>query len=238
MPLVLEKRSDVVLFFAATRHPSPHVEEISPICRRAVRLSDELGLTNQRVFFHDWIPYQERENYLLESDLGLSLHLDHVETRFAFRNRILDYIWAGLPIVASEGDTACDLVRQHRLGSVVGYEDVIGLAQAILELLAVPDLRDEMAPRFADLARNFPWERTTEPLVEFCLNPRSAPDRGVLATDVSPASIAIEARLEGLKQPMSTWAERFSKARHSLRHGGLRSLGREVANYARWKLGR
>lgn len=227
MPQVLEQRPDAVLFFAATRHPSPNVTAISPMCRWAMRLSDELGLTDRYVYFHDWIPYHERENYLLEADLGLSLHLDHVETRFAFRNRVLDYIWTGLPIVATEGDTASELVERHRLGAVVGYQDVDGLAHAILNLLAVPGLRMSMAPRFAELAQAYCWEQTTRPLVEFCCAPRLAPDRGT--------KVALANTLERPAPAASSWSERLVKAWCALRAGGPGALGREIISYLRWK---
>jgi glycosyltransferase involved in cell wall biosynthesis len=181
MPLVLNKRSDVVVFFAATRHPSPNVVDVGPMCRRAMRLSEDLGLTDRHVYFHDWIPYHERENYLLEADLGLSLHLDHVETRFAFRNRILDYIWAGLPMITTEGDTASELVAKHELGAVVHYKDVAGVAAAILELLEKPDLKETVSARFADLRPLYRWSHTTRVLAEFCRAPRVASDRRILA---------------------------------------------------------
>ncbi|NIT26064.1 MAG: glycosyltransferase [Candidatus Aminicenantes bacterium] len=143
-------------------------------------MSEELGLTDRHVFFHDWIPYDERESYLLEADLGLSLHLDHVETRFAFRNRILDYIWAGLPIISTQGDTASELVAQHNLGSVVDYQDVPGVAHAILELLDIPDLKKKVGERVSGLIPKYQWSQTTQPLVAFCQSPRFAPDRGKL----------------------------------------------------------
>lgn len=187
LPLVLNKRSDVVVFFAATRHPSPNVVDESPIAKQVRRLSDDLELTDRHIFFNDWIPYQELENYLLESDLGLSLHLDHIETRYAFRNRILDYIWAGLPIIGTEGDTASDLVHKHQLGAVVKYQDVPGLARAVLDLLAEPDLKSRIAPRFAELTRVYRWEQTTRALVEFCRAPRLAPDRDMFSVSVTLA---------------------------------------------------
>src|SRR5664280_3299763 len=46
-------------------------------------------------------PYTERSDHLLDADVGVSTHFDHVETEFSFRTRILDYLWTGLPIVAT-----------------------------------------------------------------------------------------------------------------------------------------
>jgi glycosyltransferase involved in cell wall biosynthesis len=238
MPQVLDKRSDVVVFFAGTRHPSPNVPTVPPICQQVMRLSDEMGLTDRHVFFHDWIPYHERENYLLEADLGLSLHPDHVETRFAFRTRVLDFIWAGLPIIATEGDTASELVQQHQLGAVVGYQDVSGLAQAILDLLATPDLKATLAPRFAPLVQAYRWEQTTRPLVEFCRAPRLAPDRDMWRQVASTASVSPRQAVQQPSAPARSWSGRLVKAWRSLRQGGWTALKREIVGYLLWKLER
>lgn len=86
----------------------------------ARRLAGELGLVGSHVFFNEgWVPYDKRQSYLLEADLGVSTHLDHLETAFSFRTRILDYIWASLPIVTTEGDALADLVTGEGLGSSV-----------------------------------------------------------------------------------------------------------------------
>ena len=40
------------------------------------------------------MPYDERADYLLDADVGVSTHFPHIETEFSFRTRILDYLWA------------------------------------------------------------------------------------------------------------------------------------------------
>ena len=69
------------------------------------------------MIFNDWVPYDERALYLMEADLGVSTHHAHLETRYAFRTRMLDYLWARLPIVCTEGDHFGDLVRTTRTRS-------------------------------------------------------------------------------------------------------------------------
>ncbi len=109
----------VRLYFLGMKHPNPHVPEM----RMAVRtrqLADELGLTDTHVFFNEgWVEYEDRQNYLLESDVGVSTHLDHVETEFSFRTRILDYLWAGLPVVATGGDSFAELIDERGVGRTV-----------------------------------------------------------------------------------------------------------------------
>ncbi len=167
---------DVRLYFLGLRHPNPHVGEM----RMAVdtrALADELGLTGTHVFFNeDWVEYDDRQNYLLESDVGVSTHLDHVETRFSFRTRILDYLWAGLPVVATDGDALAELIDDRGLGITVPAGDVDALEQALFRLLDDEALRAKCAGAAAREAARLRWSDVLEPLIAFCRTPRRAPD--------------------------------------------------------------
>ena len=48
-----------------------------------------------------------------------SPHFEALETRYAFRTRLLDHFWAGLPTIATAGDTLGDLIGERRLGRTV-----------------------------------------------------------------------------------------------------------------------
>ena len=92
------------LVFLGMRHPNPLIPEMR-MAVAARRLADELGLTGTHVIFNEeWVAYDERQNFLLDADIGVSTHLHHVETDYSFRTRILDYLWASLPIVSTTGD--------------------------------------------------------------------------------------------------------------------------------------
>jgi hypothetical protein len=137
----------------------------------------ELGLTGRHVFFNDgWIPYARRADYLLEADVGISLHQDHVETAYSFRTRILDCIWAGLPIVATAGDAFAELIQREGLGSVVPAEDVEAVADALVGLLEDAGRRASCRERAAIVAPRFAWSAVLEPLIRFCAHPLRAPD--------------------------------------------------------------
>jgi hypothetical protein len=98
-----------------------------------------------------------------------------VETRLAFRSRVLEYIWAGLPIVATAGDATSDLVAAYGLGEITPVGDVAAVTAAIDRLLGEP--RDMRAASFAAARAALSWERAAEPLVRYCRAPRRAPDR-------------------------------------------------------------
>jgi glycosyltransferase involved in cell wall biosynthesis len=166
---------DVKLYFMGMRHPNPEVPTMA-MGERAVALAERLGVRDRTVFFNEgWVPYEERVGYLLEADVGVSTHFRHVETAYAFRTRMLDYMWVGLPVLCTEGDALADLVAAHDLGEVVPPEDP-GAVAAAIERLLDRDRREACSARMLALAESFRWDRVAEPLVRFCRAPRHAPD--------------------------------------------------------------
>lgn len=184
----------VRLVFLGMRHPNPDV----PAMRVAVEvreLAATLGLTGTYVFFNEgWVPHDERHRWLGDSDIGVSCHFQHLETAFSFRTRILDYLWAGLPIVATDGDGFADLVRTEALGAVVPAEDDEALAEALVGLLADESERRACAERSAAVSARFLWSVVLRPVVEFCADPRPAPDRQWMAAGHVVAEVAKPAR--------------------------------------------
>lgn len=222
MSIIARQRSDVKLFFMGVRRPNVAMPQMEAV-EQAIALSRELGLLDEHVFFNDWVPYTDRQNYLLEADIGISLHLDHAETRFSFRTRFLDYLWSGLPIVATEGDILSDLVQEWGLGQVVRSGDEAGVAGAILSLLDIPNLREDYQPRFEKVAEQYHWEKVTRPLIDFCLDPYFAPDKAHI-NNTPYAKYMIQ------------WQNVSQKIGRVVKQGGIRTLPHEVVKYFKWKL--
>ncbi|MBW3661453.1 MAG: glycosyltransferase [Actinobacteria bacterium] len=180
------------LFFLGTAHPNP---EIPAMFRagEALQTARSLGVLDKHVFFNEgWVPYEQRADWLLDADVGVSTHFLHIETELSYRTRILDYIWAGLPILCTEGDSLSRLVRTHDLGEVVRAEDPEDVARGILAL-ADAGRRSDIQGRIAELAPEMTWEQALQPLVSFCRLPRRAPDLDPAArkryVDRGPAGI-------------------------------------------------
>ena len=166
------------LVFMGTKHPS--VEDLSTVVLgQAQEVARSRGLLGTHVFFLEgWVPYEERSRYLTDADIGVSTHFLHVETAYSFRTRMLDYLWAGLPIVCSEGDEFASLVTPSGLGRVVPTQDVPALAGALRELLTDPAALASAAAAVRTLAPSFRWRTVLAPLVSYCRDPWSAADDG------------------------------------------------------------
>jgi hypothetical protein len=176
MHTVAQSRDEVKLFFMASRHAV--LQDSHSIVERSITLAKELGLYDRSVIFNlEWVAYDDRANYLLEADAGVTTQLDHLETRFSFRTRVLDYLWAGLPMLASAGDTFAEMIEQHDLGLTVPPNDEAALAQAILSIAADPDRRRVWSQNVRQVAESFVWAKVSRPLVDFCREPHAAQDR-------------------------------------------------------------
>ncbi|MEU4801894.1 glycosyltransferase [Actinosynnema sp. NPDC023587] len=168
---------DAKLVFLGMKHPNPEVPDMG-ITGQTRALAEQLGLTGTTVFFNEsWVPYQDRQNWLLDAECGVTTHYEHVETTFAFRTRVLDYLWAGLPIVTTDGDSFADLVEREGLGVVVPSEDAGALAAALEKVLYDEEFAAGCVERIAAVRERFTWEAVLAPLVDFCRHPRPAADR-------------------------------------------------------------
>lgn len=174
MPKILEHFPNAKLLFPGTRHPNPGMPEM-PKVTEAVERSKKLGLLDHSIYFGDWVPRSEWPKYLARADIGLSAHIRSVESELAFRSRVLDYIWAGVPMVVTRGDATSELVEEYGVGLLVDSENVLDTANAVIELLI-------RSPGWADAAfekarEELTWQKAAFPLIEFCRAPRRAPDK-------------------------------------------------------------
>jgi glycosyltransferase involved in cell wall biosynthesis len=205
------------LFFLGVAHPNTDVAALDMVTR-ARALSDELGLTGTTVFFNEtWVPYAERANYLADADLGVSTHLEHLETAFSFRTRILDYLWAGLPAVSTAGDAFADIIEWSGAGLVVPERDVDALSDA-LETLLFTNAGTTAAKAAHKLSTSFLWSTVAKPLVDFCQTATPAADRAVRLRAIPSRFVA------------PSWlAGKIRGARAAWQRGGLTGVARRLS---------
>lgn len=120
------------------------------------------------------MPYNDWPHLLQECSIALSIHFDTVETRLAFRSRRSEYIWAGIPIISTQGDATSELIAKYSLGHIVDYEDVDGIALAITHIL---EKKEYSSADFEGARQALAWERSAAPLIAFCKEPIVLPIR-------------------------------------------------------------
>lgn len=172
---LLPRYPDLRLVFLGTQHPNPTIK-VMPKQHRAEALARELGLYGTQVIFQSgWVPYDVLHNYLLDADVGVSAHLDTLETHFSFRTRLLYYFWAGKPIITTQGDVLADDIARMKAGIVVDPEDEDAWIAAI-EKLHNPENYATYVEGVKKLAQQYRWSTVTQPLQALCRNASRSPD--------------------------------------------------------------
>ncbi len=172
---VAQNNPQLKLYFMGYQSPNPQVG-LMQMAVKAKALAENLGLLNKNVFFAEsWTPYDERVNCLLDADVAVSAHFDLPETRFSFRTRILDYFWAGLPILTSTGDQLAEQIDRQGAGIALPYKDADKWAEAIEKLMKDPALVKQYSEGSKKLAESYRWSKAVEPLMNFCNDPYHLP---------------------------------------------------------------
>ncbi len=205
MDLVSRKNPKIKLFFMGCKYPNAAV--VMSSIAQTINLSDSLGLTGKSVFFNDWVAYADRADYLLESDIGLNTHPRSIETDFSYRSRILDYIWAELPILTTRGGALSDLVEEKEFGLTVDYDDPEGLADKILKMAAGEISLDAFKENIRKHRDEFSWAKAVEPLRGFCRRAEKRLDKPFLIEKISIPHPAYY-----LKRIRAVWAEKGGAA--------------------------
>jgi len=219
-PKVIAAHPEARLVFLGTRHPNPEVPQ-HRIVPQLEFIAEKIGEKDKTIFFIEWLSYVDRETLLSEADIGVTLHNIHVETHFSIRTRVLDYIWARLPILVSEGDVTSQWVKEYSLGHVVRNQDPDAVALAIIDLLSVP--KSSWFHQFDKIRDQFRWSHVVDPLRRYCLN-------GSFAADYS-----LKGRRTDRREVLPILRSRLARARYIWRTQGgkavLTRFGKNFRNY-------
>ena len=220
-------RNDIKLFFLGVKHPNPDVPEMEML-NEAVALSEKLGIRNKNVFFNmDWVDYNDRHNFLMESYAGVCAHFDNLETKYSFRTRILDCLWANLPIITTEGDYFASEVQSKRLGMVVKYEDAEDMEKAIIKICDDKVYFEQCIENIKSYREELKWKNVTKDLKKFCLNPIKKQNE---KSDVT--GILDICQLEGDKVLEPIYSKHFVRQDFSCRYPNLNQIEFRIGTFA------
>lgn len=169
-PRVLSQRPEARLLF----FESPN-RETTPqsVCERARRRSRQIDPKGESIRFSPWLPYGERAHLYAATDLLVSICSEGLESDLAFRTRLLDAAWGGVPSVSVGGGALARELEEAEAGRRAD-RNAADLAEAVLGMLGDDGRAREAARRFA-AGRS--WTRVAEPLAAWCREARIDPGR-------------------------------------------------------------
>jgi len=224
MPEVLKAIPSCKLVVMGGVHPRGHAPDYE--FKATVNEAEKSGLINKAVFFVDWQPFADRANWYLEANLAVTTYKNSLETVLSHRTRVIDFLWAGLPVITTEGDAVAELLKTNRCGLTVPPGDHKALAAKIITVLSSPNLQKEFAQNAKKLAQTeLTWKKVIKPLAEFCLQPKRAPDVADIFTQQTLLKEA--AALNKLEQSTLTLRQ---KVKNVYASEGIKGLVKRLLN--------
>jgi len=136
-----------------------------------------------------WIPSELLPHYYWESDIGINVDRDCYEVRLGSKNRILDWISAGLPPVCSRVCELSLLLENAGLGFTYAPGSREALVECLTKLIRMSRkeldaLRETVRPKALE---HLGFDNIMLPLRTWVRDPRFAPDQGRYVRLVKPA---------------------------------------------------
>jgi glycosyltransferase involved in cell wall biosynthesis len=132
-----------------------------------VQLASALNLAD-RVHFSGFVPIEKLIAYTASADLGLSLIQNTCASYYlTLPNKVMEYIMAGLPVVASDFPAMGQIIRKYDVGQVVrDPTSPQEVAAAVHAVLNDPERYRQMQANAFDAARVLNWEQESLKLIE------------------------------------------------------------------------
>lgn len=130
-----------------------------------------------RFIIKGWVKGEDVPNYYFEADVGINIDKDIYEVRLGSKNRILDWMRAGLCVLSSNVCELTEIIERERIGYTFKAGDPDDLAKKLIYLASHLDEVKETGLAGKKLGfRQFNFDKTTEVLQEWVSSPAFAPD--------------------------------------------------------------
>jgi glycosyltransferase involved in cell wall biosynthesis len=156
----------------------------------AAAASEPRSARGEGIHFIDrWIDYADRGAWLLDADLAVSAHKPSLEAELAFRSRLLDCLWASLPVACTAGDVLAAEGERQGWARLAPAGDAQALAEALLAFCD-PAKNERARAAAREVAARRTWQASADVLLD--LLERSSPPRQQMSR--TPALAAAFAR--------------------------------------------
>lgn len=142
-----------------------HIDSSARRSAELIQYCEQLGLLGSVVRINEeWVKASDRSVYLAASDAGVIGQDPHLESRFAFRTRLIDCLWGGLPVIAAGSDPLTEEGVTEGWAVRCPPGDVGAATDVIRRFAQDSAWRDELRAAAARGRDSRSWERTTEAL--------------------------------------------------------------------------
>lgn len=178
--------ADIKLVILGGKNPFSVDKQFTKQYDFALNFAKENDLLDKNIYFVDWIPYEERNNWYAESDMVINLHHKTKETVYSWRTRIVDYIWGELPIVSTGGDEVTEYLAQKNAAIILKENGAKEISKVIENIYKDKNILSEIKNNIVLIKKEFYWDLITKNVAEFVKSGKISSDRELLLKNNIP----------------------------------------------------
>jgi glycosyltransferase involved in cell wall biosynthesis len=163
-----------LLFFSS---PNPETTPQGAFARASAR-ARALDPGGRAILFSAWLPYAARADLYAACDLAVSIASAGLESDLAYRTRLLDAAWGGVPAVAVAGGSLSAELEAAGAARRAS-RDAGALAEAVIDMLTQVPRRSAASAAARSFAKSRSWKAVAAPLAAWC--PTATVDPGRLS---------------------------------------------------------
>lgn len=182
------------------------------------------------IILEEWVEFNERANWYLDSDIVISINKIGEENELAWRTRLVDYIWADLPIITNAGDPLGDELVEAGAARKLDDISTEGLLKSLKGALKDEKGLVDLKKNLKKVRTKYLWGNAVKPLYE-------AIETNVRPTDFKQFGI-ISALPEGRHSIIDKVLIKSRKVPAYYKKYGLRSTIITARTFAKRKLNR
>jgi glycosyltransferase involved in cell wall biosynthesis len=172
-PGVLRRCADAKLVFFENPNPRTTPQRVYARARQRAREIDPQG---KSILFSPWLPYTARADLYAAVELLVAISSEGLESDLAFRTRLLDAAWGGVPSVSVAGGPLARQLEDAGAGRRVA-RTAPALAEAVAQVLTDTVERQKAAAAARRFAAARAWPTVAAPLAAWCREARVDPGR-------------------------------------------------------------
>lgn len=149
-----------------------------PKFEKTIRKMTETSTLQEKLIYTGLVPFKKRANYYLSADVAINIPSPTIEDELSVRTRIVDYLWAQLPIITPARDEYSQIAVNNGAGFIYEAANPVSLAKTIETVMQTPE-KIEKAKKKAKkvLNRYFNPKNYMAALESFIENPYTDPMR-------------------------------------------------------------
>lgn len=121
-------------------------------------------LQGTSLFFVDWVNYDDRVNWYQFADFVISINQPGDENVFAWRTRVMDYIWGGVVSLTNGGDPLGDELLTNSAALYLPSLEAKSIATTIGGIYEKPNVLETARKSLVALRKKYIWETITKQL--------------------------------------------------------------------------